>query len=304
MKSISKRIISFALSVFMLICVSINLSAFESEYQRGLAVLHSAGWSDEDISDLLTYDVVCGYAGLKLVNTNQTYYRVTEDSSEPITKEECLADLAASDSALYIPSGNPMISPLAHGDTWKNEVTTTDGYLTYFVQVYDAGSGIYVISGRYEWIKTPFTTLTDSFAVGCDQYMQPNGSLGTTDLGLYYVYKYDTVSMAGEHTYEETSPDTINIDGRGIVVSQNLENGGERLTVKNHRGFLQFKACVKNSTYYGGSTNAVAFYIHQKFVINVALSFNFESIVSGSVSLGTKYQLMSPNPYVPFLISE
>ena len=166
MKSISKRIISFALSVFMLICVSINLSAFESEYQRGLAVLHSAGWSDEDISDLLTYDVVCGYAGLKLVNTNQTYYRVTEDSSEPITKEECLADLTASDSALYIPSGNPMISPLAHGDTWKNEVTTTDGYLTYFVQVYDAGSGIYVISGRYEWIKTPFTTLTDSFAVG------------------------------------------------------------------------------------------------------------------------------------------
>lgn len=96
MKSISKRIISFALSVFMLICVSINLSAFESEYQRGLAVLHSAGWSDEDISDLLTYDVVCDYAGLKLVDTNQTYYRVTEDSSEPITKEECLADLTAS----------------------------------------------------------------------------------------------------------------------------------------------------------------------------------------------------------------
>lgn len=77
--------------------------------------------------------------------------------------------------------------------------------------------------------------------------MQPNGSLGTTDLGLYYVYKYDTVSMAGEHTYEETSPDTINIDGRGIVVSQNLRNPGDRETVKIIAVFCSSKPVLKTA---------------------------------------------------------
>lgn len=304
MKSISKRIISFALSVFMLICISINLSAFESEYQRGLAVLRSAGWSDEDISDLLTYDVVCSYAGLKLVDTNQTYYRVTENSSEPITKEECLADLTASDSALYIPNGNPMISPLAHGDTWKNEITTTDGYITYFIQVYDAGSGIYVISGRYEWLAVPGTTLTDIFAIGCEQHLQPNGPIGSEELGLYYIYKYDALKINGRFTYEETTPDTINIDGKGIAVSQKLASPEFRQPVTDHRGFLQYKAIIDSTSSFGSTTNASAYYIHQKKSVSITPSIDFTGIISASINLGTKYQLMSPNPYVLFLLSE
>jgi len=286
-----KRMICFLLSVILFCGFGVSLYAedISARRQRAIDFLLGAGWTIAEIDDLLSDKVLLEFAEAKaVVSSDKKYYRVTEEDSIAITEEECKNAINANKN---IEKG---ISSYSGGDTIIDDITTTDGYLTYYVEVYSFGGGEYMISGRYEWLKVPLNTKIDVFSVSHDYQLT---QLGNSD-DVYYVYKADYAITPGNYiTTEINTPDEMYISiHNGTAVKQKLL-GATDYICSNHRGYLQYRACSNNT---GATMFAVsAEYLHQQGMFSVSPSLSFDGMSVG-VNYSTFFKRMSPNPYLSF----
>ena len=258
--------------------------------QKAIDFLLSAGWTMERIDDLLTEEALLEYADAKsVISSEKKYFKVTDEDSVAITESECMNAVAAIENA------NSGVSVCAGGDTIINEITTTDGYLTYFVEVYSFGDGTYMLSGRYEWLITPQNRRIDVFAVNHSNHLVQLSNSSE----VYYVYKADHYSAPGTLSTSEThTPDEMFIDvNAGTAVKQKLL-GSLYASFINHRGYLQYK--VKFGNLYDTDAAVNAEYLHQQGLYEVNPSLSYPAGLSIGVSHSTFFKRMSPNPYLSF----
>lgn len=280
-----KRMICFLLSVVLFCGFGVSLYAedISARRQRAIDFLLEAGWTIEEIDDFLSDEVLLEFATAKaVVSSDKKYYRVTEEDSIAITEEECMNAINA------IQSVNNGISLCSEGEEIRDEVTTTDGYLTYYVEVYSNGGGEYIIGGRFEWLIAPLNTKIDVFAVSHDYQLTQVGNYSD----VYYIYKADYGI-----TRETTTPDEMYINiYNGTAVKQKLF-GENDIVYSNHRGYLQYKVCSNNSAAEMFAVSAE--YLHQQGIFSVSPSISFDGMSVG-VSYSTFFKRMSPNPYLSF----
>lgn len=305
MKKNFRKYISLLLCVGILLSFNCTYVIAEDNYDdiaRATNVLLQSGWTQEEIDDFLTEEALLAYKDAEpAVVSEKKYFKVTTDSIQEVTKEECESGVA---EALRIE--NNEVSPAAiipGGQTVYDEVVTTDGYMEYYVSAYNAGGdGEYIISARYEWLTNPIFTDEDVFGLGHDTNLTQ-----LSDYDVYYVYKVDYRYTMGttviENTDTYTTPDGINIDNGGTVVKQDLSTSaylenGDGTSFSHHRGFLQYCVRVNNP-----NVNTVAIYaeyLHQQHVISVSPSISYPAGGSIGVTYESKFKRMSPNPYLSF----
>lgn len=291
MKKFFKYTVCFLLSIAFVCGISLSVYAenISIRRQRAISFLLNAGWTSNEINDLLSDKALLEFAEAKsVVSSDQKYFRITEEDSIVITEEEC------KNAINTIENAEKGVSVCAGGDTIIDDITTTDGYLTYYVEVYSFGGGEYMISGRYEWLKAPLNTKIDVFSVSHDYQLTQLGNAAD----VYYVYKADYAITPGNYiTTEISTPDEMYISiHNGTAVKQKLL-GATDIIYSNHRGYLQYRACSNNT---GATMFAVsAEYLHQQGMFSVSPSLSFDGMSVG-VSYSTFFKRMSPNPYLSF----
>lgn len=301
MKRIFNRVIILTLCLSMMIGnISYASAAVQrtSDIERAINVLLQSGWTREEIDDLLTEEALLEYKDAQpAVAFEQKYFRVTDEGAYEITEDECelqLQQVAAMESG---------IAPCLSGYK-RDELTTTDGYLTYFVAANTTDKkDEYTISARFEWLKNPWNRKEDVFALGHAQ------ELTQLDRSVYYIYKADITTTIGitrsTYTQEYPTPTSIYVRDGGTVVTIKLEgdaattNGGPSVTASNHRGYMHYR--VKLNRPSAPITSIYAEYLHQESIFSVSPSISFPAGASVSVAPSTKFKRMSPNPYLSFI---
>lgn len=187
----------------------------------------------------------------------------------------------------------------AVGDYIKNELTTSDGYMTYYVQAYNGGNGNFVLSARYEWLIAPAITRTDVFGLG-------HGSSLVQTSNVTYAFKADILSgypgNYSQFTYSTSTPTSTYTDSYGSAVNQDLVDAvysADYMYVpSNQRGFIQYNASFNNAS--TQSSSAFAKYIHQTVgvSINPSVTFGANGGMSLAAGLTSYFKTMSPNPYM------
>lgn len=290
-----KKIICIFMTFFMIVGLVFPVFGAEStaiKRERAISFLLNAGWTEEDIYDLLSDEALLEFADAKaVVASEKKYYKVTEEENIEISETECMEAVNTINAMT-----NCTVSVCSGGDTYIDDVTTSDGYLTYYVELYDFGNGDYMLSGRFEWLISPTNRREDVFGVGHDGYLTQY-----SDYPVYYIYKYEyTIGGSSPVTHEITTPTGINIDTYGTVIKQDLQNDSTAMNIVeqavNHRGYLQYKVFVNNTSAIGFSVNAQ--YFHQQGVWSVSPSISYPEALSVGISYSTFFKQMSPNPYL------
>lgn len=155
-------------------------------------MLMASGWSESEIEDFIPEDALLEFADACPATTSQiVYLKLSVDDNgntfvEQMDHATCLAEVNEAKQQREI----ALQRELAGISTASiDEVTTSDGYMVYFVQALqsEAGSDVYVLSARYEWLIEPKNRDIDVFGLGhCEQLTQ----LGNSG-SVYYRYKAD-----------------------------------------------------------------------------------------------------------------
>ena len=314
-----KKFMSLALAMVLLISVgSFATAAERSDKQKATDFLISTGWTQSEIDDLLTDEALLVYAdAISSVVSEKSYFRVNETGATKVSKKEFDAGVklakevqaqniekmqvaAAAAKTTAITSGEEMVSLSS-----INTVTTTDGYMEYYVQSSDLGNHKFALAARYEWLIEPSNRDIDAFGLGHDT------NLTQTNEGVYYVYKsdldvYDTNCVyTGTTTYETYTPTSIANDPGGVAVGQDLYNtdistyGG--IVANNHRGYIQYNVIVNNPNNIT-LCSVSAQYKHQQGLYTVSPSISWPAGAGLSVTYSTFFKTMSPNPYLSFVV--
>ncbi len=312
-----KKILAMAMCICILFSCNIYLFAADStaaDLERGRQVLLQAGWTEEKIDDMLTDEMILEYKdAISVVSSETVYMKATEEGTYEVSEEECLngvntikqlrreAELDACDVA---PAAIvPGIGPGPGGADDSDTTYTTDGYMRFYLSVFDMGDEVYLLHADFEWLVTPRFRYTDYFSIGFNDgvFRLPNSDFS-------YQYKadvtYNNDGVITEDDYIITIPTTYINSVSGLAIGQDLVNDvntdDSSAIYRNHRFSLQYQ--VKLST---GDTNgfsAVSNYYHQEYDVDVSASVSFddegELSVSTSVSGSTVYRQLSPNPQV------
>lgn len=259
-------------------------------------MLLNAGWELAQIEDLISDKELLDYADVITVNSSEKkYYKVTDTQTTELTESQCFYEIneLKRDFITNLTTENSGISALSisPGDTLKDEIYTSDGYFTYFVQAYYKGGGKFILSARYEWLISPKNLRIDVFGLGHGNTLTKN--ISSSD--VHYVYKADIPDLTNGTTYpyQTTVPDETKIDAGGVVVKQKL-NGDP--TGVNHRGYLRYDAVTSESTV--KAFEAFAEYYHQQGIYSVSPSISFPLGGGVSISNSSFFKLMSPNPHI------
>lgn len=302
MKKMLKCCFTFfvCISIIIFNC-SVNSAYAVFEKDKAINVLLQAGWTMEDINDLLSDEALMAFKDVKnIVASDKKYLKIVDDEIVEITEDQCMQELSTINPIEQCAVNTLSFVP---GDEIINEVTTTDGYLTYYVNVYYVGGVEYILQARYEWLKKPFCTFIDVFGLGHDVNLtQPEGASG-----VYYVYKadwYDQYGNKASDPYETYTPTTINCDPGGTVVTQDLQNDSSlaQMTFANHRAYMQYNVVVNSdaATY----VSVYAEYLHQENAVSLSPSVSYPAGASISVSFEFVFKRMSPNPYLAFPVNQ
>ncbi|MBQ9121555.1 MAG: hypothetical protein IJY12_04225 [Clostridia bacterium] len=312
----TKKLLSWILMVVLLF--SFNFSSYatslfddsvQEDLERAANVLLQSGWTQEEIDDLLTEEVLLEYKDVQSVMvSDKKYFKVASsgDVSE-VTEADCALAVEQRKLIAYErmiasrDAGENSVGVMAvipGGETVYDEVLTTDGYLEYYVSAYNCGNGEYILSARYEWVIDPYNKKVDVFGLGhCDGLTQVGDSGG-----VYYVYKADVTQQDGigtiEYVAEITTPTELCIDDGGTVVSQDLISNTSETSALNHRGFIQYRAALSSTTEL--NVSIFAEYLHQEAIIGVSPGLSFPEGGSIGITFENKYKRMSPNPYLQF----
>lgn len=310
-----KKTIAFILVLAMALSLSAAAFAVEvgkNERERAIEVLIASGWSEAEIEDLISEEALLEFSNcLPAVSTSKKFFKVSTDERgesvvTEVSEQECVygameVQMARNEEEqVSLSQQENGISPQG-SEIVKSEVTTSDGYFTYFVQAYPSAteSGIYTLSARYEWLVTPSKTAIDIFSLGHSVHFN---QLGDQD-DVYYVYKADVYYVSNGtkllfENYETEEPTTICVGGGGTAVSQDLydDKTGINYSYKaeNHRGYIQYKVETDETS---GSGSIFAEYYHQTAVITASPSLSFPWGFGVSFTYSSKFEAISPNVY-------
>ena len=308
-----KKLLSMILSVSMClsICGGVSAAAVDIEDMRSRAidVLVASGWNEEEIEDLIPEDALLEYAdALPAVASQEIYVKVgVDDNGETFVEEmspsECIAEAAEVKQQRDVAVQQQLLGVSTLAD--KDEVTTDDGYMVYYVQALPSASDsdVYILSARYEWLVEPSDRDIDVFGLGHSSQLDQLGS--SSD--VYYRYKADVYMVtAGQRYlaeyYEVEEPTGINVDNGGTVVKQDLYDNtsgmGYVVKAENHRGYIQYQAEVNSTT--ATRVSVYAEYLRQEAFFSVSPSISYPLGASISVSDEDKFVRLSPNPYLSF----
>lgn len=311
-----KKTMGLVLMLLLVGSICLHTIAFaegENELEKGKQVLMASGWSEDDIDDLIPEEAVEEFADASPAITSEIKYLKVSKTGEvtELSKVACMQKVDAAKRAenlSIVSEQNRLDNPVFNrngnigiGDLVQQPVTTSDGYLTYYVQAYRSNSTTYILSARYEWLIKPFFNEKDVFGLGHDSQITQTG----TNADVYYTYKYDLYqNNSFIKSYAVNKPTQIRVTDYGTVVSQNLAvgmptpgTGTTTYTAKGYRGYIQYKAVKNNSN--NTATSIFADYQHHQSSISYSLSINISG-ASVSVSPKTNYKRMSPNPYLSF----
>ncbi|MCC8123068.1 MAG: hypothetical protein LIO58_05980 [Oscillospiraceae bacterium] len=276
----------------------------DSQLSEGTQVLLSAGWTQEEIDDLLSDDVIRGYADTTFAGESEKqYFKVSDDGTiYSLSETDCLQQVFAikqQEAASNLISA----ASIAVGDTDQSEVTTSDGYMVYYVQAYRKSNDEFIISARFEWIITPFYKNVDVFGLGHDD------KLTQIDDSAYYAFKYTVYETMGGKSYpvdyySTNTPTKIQVDEGGTVISQDLSANWSvwgthtGLVRKNFTGYIQYqvRAAYTNTATINTAALIYAEYYHQKKAVSVSPSIGYPANVSISANMESYFDQMSPNP--------
>ena len=298
MKKFIKSIFVLFFTLLM-ICnsiICINADSSLTDRQKAINVLLQAGWTITQIEDLLTEEALLAYADVEsVVSFDEKYMKITDDEVIELTERQCFEEI----TEIYSAKNNTNSRSLGGGDQIIDTVTTSCGYLEYYVSVYSYGNGEYMVSARFEWLIDPQNRKHDVFGLGHSYNLTQ-----LSDFDVYYIYKYDMVNgNVNSGTYEVTEPETLHIDDGGTVIVQKLAPNSSlgNMTYSNHRGFIQYKVGVNSTS--ATVVSVYAEYLHQQAVFAVNPSVSYPMGASISVSSSTKFKVMSPNPYLAFEVN-
>lgn len=307
----AKKFVSLFLALAM--CLTVPVFAIEEDSQReadlarATNVLLQSGWTKEEIDDFLTEEALLAYKDAQpAVASEKKYYKISEDGMSEISEEDCLSEVEYLNELEHDPE--KQISPFSkieEGDIEKDEQTTYDGYMVFYVSAHNLGNKEYMLSARFEWLISPFNRKEDVFGLGHSSQLEQQGSAGD----VYYVYKADyTINSGGiitEYPYETNTPNELKVDSGGTVIRQQLAGesldfvgSGDYVSSSHHRGFLQYKVKVNN--YAATAVSVQAEYYHQQTLISISPSVSWPAGGSISVATMSEFKAMTPNPYLPF----
>lgn len=290
--------LSLGLSVYAVAAESFTLK--ETQKEDAIQTLLEGGWTKEEIDDFMTDEALLQYAGATLVESSEKYLKVSENGVTEISKNVCLEEVKEVQRQIVqeqmMIEMTPSVSPQA-----IDEETTHDGYMVLNVQAFlSSVPSVYVLSARYEWLIEPDDRKVDVFGLGFST------QLTRTQETPYYVYKADVTKRLGAAVLEawtyETSSGIRTSDSGGVAYSQQLYEDtyayqmSERAT--NHRGYIQYKAKVNNTS--ATMASVYAEYFHQDTFFSVAPSVSYPWGASLSVTPSSKFVEMTPNPYLAF----
>lgn len=309
MKKVRMIALFLTLAMMLSLCAAAAGKDVLTDRERAINVLLQSGWTMEEIDDLLTDEAILAYKdALPVEVSEKKYYRVTEEAVYEITAEECQTQLEAIEQ-VENQNTEPGVAPMAvipddgYGET---EVTTTDGYLTYYVMAHNVGNGHYVLSARYEWLKDPRNRKIDIFGLGHSEQLTQVGNA----TNVYYIYKCDVLEKINtnirQYTLEDTSPNEIFVDDGGTVVKQQLmvdvvnpmEDNTNYVYASHHRGYIQYEVEVNSDSATAFSIQAE--YYHQEWLVTLSPGISYPLGGTLSLSSGTGFKRMSPNPYLSF----
>lgn len=276
-----------------------NAGGEEANIESARQLLVRNGWTREQIEDLLTDEALLEYVDATLVGSAEKYYRVSETGAVEISEATCQTEVqqAKIEIAQQLLLNNSEISPQV-----KNELETDDGYMTFYVEVYASSvADVYVLNARYEWLIEPDDRETDVFGLG------HSSQLTRTNDSVYSIYKADVKKTIGgsvieSRTYEDAGTLARGSGGVAVVFELYEDTYAYQMTERatNHRGFMQYKAEVNDSTVTRASAHAE--YFHQDAVIAVVPTVQFPLGVGLTVSQENKFEAMLPNPAVSFSV--
>ena len=303
MKKIFKRIIAICATLVMFVSYNLNVLAADITYNinmnQAINALLQCGWTMDEIDYFLTDEMILQYKDVQAVlSSEKMYYRVTNEDVYSLTEEECMIQLeqieqleSAGEDALQITTIVP------EGEEVTTTITTTDGYMEMYVEVYNCGNGEFICGARYEWLISPWNRKKDVFALG-----HSANTILMDDYDIYTVYKADYTIINGAYadvgTYVYEQPDVLHVGQGGVAVSYDLENDDMLGTVSayNHRGYIQYRVKLTDNDEQIFSVHAD--YLHQEAVIAITPSISFPLGLSVSVDQSSKFKIMSPNPYM------
>lgn len=303
MKKAVKQIVAFFVIMVMLANHAIHVNAAEIVYniemRKAVDSFIRAGWTEEEIEYFLTDEIVFTHKDVKdTVSSDKKYFRIADDGVYELTKEEC--ELQLEQIAEMETMGGDLVQPMTivpEGEEVRTTISTTDGYMEYYVEAYNCGNGKFIIGARYEWLKSPINRKKDVFALGHDDnVMRDDG------FAIYSVYKADYGIVSGSNYYTDThvseTPSLIREDDGGVAVVYDLMNddGTGAVSAYNHRGYIQYKVDLDKDE---DSFAIFAEYLHQETLLEISsISISFPAGGSVSVSPENKFKRMSPNPYM------
>ncbi|QUH30283.1 hypothetical protein [Vallitalea guaymasensis] len=272
---------------------------------QAINVLVNAGWTLEDINDLLTEDALLEFANAKIAGSSVKYFKVTDNEVVEVSKKQAMTKVEENKKKELLNTiMRNSITTDSLGDIYKDDQTTTDGYMSYYVQAYDLGGGEYMLSARCEWLINPKNRKTDVFGLGHDAHLTQESSYTP-----YYVYKADVTEhdmVTKQYEYSTETPASIAKDPGGTVITQDLkadykwEATGYYKKYKNHRQYLQYKVTVNDSGV--SDVSIYAEYLHQQSTYSISPSVSYPVGGSISVTMSSFFKRMSPNPYLSFKV--
>lgn len=303
---LKKRILPLFLTlVIILNCGFYANAASDDDIAKATRVLLQSGWTQEDIDDLLTEEALLEFANTEAVCSQEKYYRVKDDSEvEEISEEQCEREIAQIDMIENIGGSVSPLSTIPVGTT--TETSGGNSYVKLNLYAYNAGNREYVLSARFEWLKSPVCRSRDVFGLGYGNTLNQKG----TNNDVYYVFKANckevdsinhTTKVVGEKVI--TSPTTKNVDTGGTVITQDLlvdkiNEPGVSLLYTNQKGYLQYRAEVNNK--YATSASIYARYYHREKKLSGSISVSIKPELGISITPSTDYNQITNNPYLSF----
>lgn len=308
---LKKKILPLVLTlVIILNCGFYANAANDNDIARATRVLLQSGWTQEDIDDLLTEEALLEFANTEEALSQEKYYRVKDDTEvEEISEEQCEQEIAQIDMIENIGGSVSPLSTIPVGTT--TEISGGTSYVKLNLYAYNAGynaDGVreYVLSARFEWLKSPVNREKDVFGLGHSTNLDQKGNQND----VYYVFKANRTQVDSiNHTtikmseYVTHTPTAIDVNTYGTAITQQLcgdvvNEPGVSLLYTNQKGYLQYRAVVNNAGHV--SVSICEQYYHRKSLFNGSITASFKGDLTISISKASEYERITGNPYLQF----
>lgn len=265
-----KKIVAL-LVCFTVIFNSSNISAEETDVQKGIDFLLENGYTYEDIINQFPEEDLAVISQATSINSIVTCCEIDEDG------EVIQEDQKKIKTASIVPGS-------------KTE-STSGGKLTQAVTAFGLSDSKALLTYSFTWNKTPVNRKVDCCALFFD------GAKLSEVRSAYYQYTSRNLYTGDDELITKHRPTSTSSSGIGIsfnIANDKTHAGGikDHQSYK-HKGYISCYAKITSSK----CVNVWSRYYHQQGILSLSPSISITG-VSLSLSSNTQMKLMTPNPYL------